>query len=338
MSQVPSAPADAAQPAQYAPAAPYSAPAPAPAQPPQPAYQPAAAPAQTPQDQFVQVDRGRLAPWNGDYHTALRDAHTGRQYGSALELARQYNVAPETLQVLLQEFTSQAAPQGQPQYPYPPVQNGLTKEEVADLLQQQLRQHTEQLATQFGGLVDQRLSAVLQQHTQTNEQRQRLQEQVHDSMRLRKDAEQKFLGELKLTLTNEDGSVNRRGRNAQRELHDAIFDAMEARMPDALRQLDAQAKANPEDAALQRQAEAAMNHFYATPTRADLDAANKASIWMKDQKYEHAAAVAHEQEAVPDATGGDGTPGTPSAQDYDSLTREQKIDAVMGSVSDDELE
>ncbi len=331
MTVVPTAPGPVAQPAPIAPAAPQPAPAPAPAPAPEPAYAPAPV-APAPVDNFVQVDRGRLEPWGGDYHAALADAQRGRQvgqYGSALELAQQHGVTPDILQEMLTAWAAEPQASAQP-YPPQPVPPVLTQAYLDTALQQ--------LQETVGGQMDQRLAGVLEQRDQLYDQRTRVQQSISEANALRETAEQTFLTGLGLQTANEDGTPYKPGRSALRELRDATYTAMAERMPDELSELQAQAKANPSDLALQQRSEAAVSQYYATPNEADLAAAATDCEWLKDNKYEMAAVVAQEQATVPDATGGDGTPGTPPPTDYAGMTPQQRQDAVMGDVDADELE
>jgi len=260
---------------------------------------PVPAPMQGGDDGFVRVPRDVLAGFNGDYHEMVRVANEHKGLGDYASIAQELKEAGYSREDVVAFFNQQ---QGQGSEPAPP--QGLTQEQLQQVLA------NERAATQ------KMLLEGLQSHTQQQEQMATRRQALNAGRELVNTSRDKFLEEVGLKMFDEaDGKQvpNQMGHAIGLRFQDFIREATEARIPE---------DATPE----QRQ-----DMLY-SPTAEDVAYANEQMAWARDAKYEAAAAVAQEQEPIPNATLGEGSGGQEPTTDVENMSYEQKKELVMSRV------
>ncbi|KKL91403.1 hypothetical protein LCGC14_1895040 [marine sediment metagenome] len=300
--------------------------------PPVPGAVPVAAAPQAPVEEHMTVQREQFAPWGYDYKACLADANAYagvKEYGDVMSMAKQYNVDPQTMQLMLGEWARQSQGPGQPFQPAPAQLGppGLTMED---------------LQTTLGKFKDDLLPAVQQQQTaalQLDRQQSEYARQRQDAVNLGSQATTKsiegLLEGLGVKLVNEDETPNVIAEMFRNHYLDSLYAAQTEQLPPELQALHKQAQADPTQFGQQWQD--AQDHYFATPTTEHFEEAAKRSEVLRQIKYEMVAEVAAEQEQVPSASLGGGTPSKTQPPDFDKMTTEQKIDLVVPASESDQL-
>ena len=293
MSQVPSGPAAAA---------PAAAPAP-PLGPPPQGGAPAAAPTGTGQEeQYTRVQTAQLADWNGDYHTALKEAREYRRmskssWDKVVKTMEENGLTGEDILRYWETPEGQSAPAGTPQAQILPPPQGamnLTAEQIDQIVAKRLEEHDK---------------ATRERSKQEDTQAEQLK-----SFQKALEAENAYrtntLAELKLPEPK-DGKPNRRLTRARAIFNSALNDVIEEDIPSHW-------------PAKRRQE--AMN----TPaSESQLQRARKNFLedWA-DIRTETAASIAEGDAETPPASLGGGASGAPPQRTLDQMNQEEAVAAI----------
>ncbi len=293
MSQVPSGPAAAAPAA--SPALPQG--------PPPQGTASAAAPTGTGlEDEYVRVQRAQLADWNGDYHTALKQARDYNRMSKAgwdrvVKTMEENGLTGEDILRYWNTPEGQAAPAatGQPQIPPPPQgAQTLTAEQIDQIFAKRLAEY-------------ENTTRARSKEEQTQAEQAKVFQQGLDTEKTFRD---KTLAELKLPEPK-DGKPNRRLTRARAFFNSALNEVIEEDIPSHW----------PE-----KRRQEAMN----TPaTESQLQRARKTFLedWA-DIRTETAASIAQGDADTPPASLGGGASGAPPQRTLDQMNHEEAVAAL----------
>ncbi len=302
MSQVPIAPAAAAPPAPVEPAPAIATPAPAPA--PAPAA-PLAAPAAAPAEQFVQVDRGRLDAWDGDYHRALQDANA---YGSTMGKLVQTYGQEQADAMMAELLRTEPAPQGGYQPPAQPAVPAFNEEGAR-------RMFGEMIRNELMPAMQQQFGSALGAHSEQQQQAWQHQQDMASAAQATNEFGRQTVEELGYKSVNDDGTPADSAWLANRvtsHFNDEVWRALAENEPADLDQ-------------------AAKESYYGQPSPEVLQQAKEGVQRWKNMKWEVLAEAATEQTEIA-ATPGAGPAAGGAPKPVDEMSEEEQAEAASRHV------
>lgn len=252
-------------------------------------------------DGFTRVPTSSIP--GGDWHAVAEAAKKYNDMGEFADVVQQYQQMGYTAADAVAAANAYAESQGQGSAPTPPP--GVTMDQMQKALDAFA-------TTQQTAIMD-----TLNNHSTQQQQAADQARVVQDGQKVMGDAGNAFLSGIKMNLVNkgDDGAdvPDPMATSLYLSYQDALVKQMRARIPEGATQAEAQA-------------------IMCSPTPDDITAANAAMEWAGSAKYDAAAAVAQEQEAIPNATLGGGPGGSDPPMDFDNATPDQQKEMVMSGV------
>jgi len=280
----------------------------------------------------VQVDRSRLEPWKGDYHTALADANAYREvadYAPVIkELMEAGNWTPEQARYALYQYAQggQAGPPTGPQAGAP----SLTADEMRAMFRETFtNEFLPEIRRQYGSSLDdrdERIRTQAQREAETTIARKQESDFMVNHL---KDMGYQVFEKAK---KGEAEKLSLFGGALYREFQHHLNQVLADQAPEQLTADNPHPRGSAEAQKFDQEQRQARADYFDRPTQEHLSAAAEQMKQWRDFDYKAAARVASAQEKIPGETLGAGPGAAQTKPDFESLSIEEQADEVMQGI------
>ena len=286
-----------------------------------------------PAGDFVQVDRGRLEAYGGDFHKALADANAYRELGDygalAAELAKTEGWTLDQARDALNRHAAGGgayAPAPIPQ----PVAPSLTEAQVQAILERTFEEKLlPMVSRQFGSALDGRDERIRTQARRESERQMAFKREEDFIIKSLEGMKFKLFEDSK---AGEPRKLTDQGDVLYRDFQHRLSTVQQQQMPAELGAENPHPRGSAEAETWKAENEQARSDYFYNPSQEHLEAAAEAMKWWRDYEFRAAARVAARQEQIPGETLGAGPDGTETKPDFAKLTDQEQADEVMADI------